>query len=225
LSESLDWGRWSSFNQRKYIEEAERYSQPGSVAQKKAFFEARYKKAAHLRQSIALMQHTASSGSNDFDRESVTDCCYSKDDSVSRGREECTVDSFYSANGDSLNFDSREEEGEVEVQKGEEAGHPVEDSGFLGSCSEKIAIPDAPEKQPLQVTQFVFSPHNKKIKRQDQNMYWKYWYIIRWGIREHLFVAIDANEAYSIKIIVLKLIVGKKVLIPYVKLFSGELCD
>lgn len=154
MSESLDWGRWSSFNQRKYIEEAQQYSQPGSVAQKKAFFEARYKKAAHLRQSIALMEHTASSGFDDFDQESAVDSCYSKDDSVSRGREESMVDSFYSANGDSFNFNLREEEGEVEVQKDEGTGRVIEDSGFLDSCSEKIVAPSTPEKQPLQVFQF-----------------------------------------------------------------------
>lgn len=164
MSESLDWGRWSSFNQKKYIEEAERYSQPGSVAQKKAFFEARYKKAPHLRQSIALIEHTASSGSNDLDRETAIDCRYSKDDSVSRAREESTVDSFYSANGDSVNFDSREEGGEVEIQKGEEADRVVVDSGFLDSCSEKIVTPNAPGKQPLQVSQFTFLFQKKKIK-------------------------------------------------------------
>ncbi|KAJ6793090.1 protein WVD2-like 7 isoform X1 [Iris pallida] len=47
LSESLDWGKWSSFCQKRYLEEAAKYSTPGSVAQKKAFFEARYTKKKH----------------------------------------------------------------------------------------------------------------------------------------------------------------------------------
>ncbi|CAN6831885.1 unnamed protein product [Brassica oleracea] len=39
-TESLEWGKWSSFSHKKYVDEAEKYSQPGSVAQKKAFFDA-----------------------------------------------------------------------------------------------------------------------------------------------------------------------------------------
>ncbi|KAM0940244.1 putative protein WVD2-like 7 [Dioscorea sansibarensis] len=49
MSESLDWGRWSSFGHNRYLEEVERYARPGSVAQKKAFFEAHYKKMAALK--------------------------------------------------------------------------------------------------------------------------------------------------------------------------------
>ncbi|KAJ4766274.1 TPX2 (targeting protein for Xklp2) protein family [Rhynchospora pubera] len=143
LTESLDWGRWSSFNQRKYIEEAERYSQPGSVAQKKALFEARYKKAAHLRRSVACMEYTALSP---FNEESEVDCC-SKGDSVSRGRDESTIDSFYSANGDSVNFELREEVGSEEEVN---AGRVIEDSGFLDSCSTNIVTSSTPAKQPLQ---------------------------------------------------------------------------
>ena len=40
MSESLAWEKWSTFSHNKYVEEAERYARPGSVAQKKAFFEA-----------------------------------------------------------------------------------------------------------------------------------------------------------------------------------------
>ncbi|KAL9664301.1 hypothetical protein QQ045_019700 [Rhodiola kirilowii] len=39
----LSWGKWSSFSQNKYLEEVEKCATPGSVAQKKAFFEARNK--------------------------------------------------------------------------------------------------------------------------------------------------------------------------------------
>ncbi|KAK4274728.1 hypothetical protein QN277_017911 [Acacia crassicarpa] len=42
--ESLAWEKWSFFSHNHYVEEAERYSRPGSVAEKKAFFEAHYKK-------------------------------------------------------------------------------------------------------------------------------------------------------------------------------------
>ncbi|KAL2519483.1 hypothetical protein Adt_15730 [Abeliophyllum distichum] len=45
-SDSLSWEKWSSFSPNKYLEEVENISTPGSVAQKKAYFEAHYKKIA-----------------------------------------------------------------------------------------------------------------------------------------------------------------------------------
>ncbi|KAF6174481.1 hypothetical protein GIB67_004675 [Kingdonia uniflora] len=45
-SELLSWDRWSSFSQNKYLEEVGKCSTPGSVAKKKAYFEAHYKKIA-----------------------------------------------------------------------------------------------------------------------------------------------------------------------------------
>ncbi|XP_048554515.1 protein WVD2-like 7 isoform X1 [Triticum urartu] len=42
LSEPLEWGRWSAFEHNRYLEEAAGQSRPGSVAQKKAFFEEHY---------------------------------------------------------------------------------------------------------------------------------------------------------------------------------------
>ncbi|CAH9120285.1 unnamed protein product [Cuscuta epithymum] len=46
MSESLAWDKWSTFTNNNYREEALRYSRPGSVAEKKAFFEARLKTGA-----------------------------------------------------------------------------------------------------------------------------------------------------------------------------------
>ncbi|XP_065860950.1 protein WVD2-like 7 [Euphorbia lathyris] len=45
-NDSLSWDKWSSFSQNKYLEEVEKCATPGSVAQKKAYFEAHYKKIA-----------------------------------------------------------------------------------------------------------------------------------------------------------------------------------
>ncbi|KAK4381962.1 protein WVD2-like 7 [Sesamum angolense] len=44
MSESLDWEKWSAFTHNRYLEEAEKYSKPGSVAEKKAYFEAHFKR-------------------------------------------------------------------------------------------------------------------------------------------------------------------------------------
>ncbi|XP_039064892.1 protein WVD2-like 4 isoform X2 [Hibiscus syriacus] len=55
MSESLSWEKWSAFSHNKYVEEAERYARPGSVAQKKAFFEAHYKTLA-ARKAAAMLE-------------------------------------------------------------------------------------------------------------------------------------------------------------------------
>ncbi|PNX89861.1 hypothetical protein L195_g045983, partial [Trifolium pratense] len=55
MTESLAWEKWSSFSHNRYVEEAERFSKPGSVAQKKAFFEAHYKKLAAQKAAAAAL--------------------------------------------------------------------------------------------------------------------------------------------------------------------------
>ncbi|XP_044503976.1 protein WVD2-like 7 isoform X2 [Mangifera indica] len=62
MSESLSWEKWSTFPHKKYVEEAERYSRPGSVAEKKAFFEAHYKKIAE-RKAAALLEQAQNNAS------------------------------------------------------------------------------------------------------------------------------------------------------------------
>ncbi|XP_022134473.1 protein WVD2-like 7 isoform X2 [Momordica charantia] len=63
-SESLAWEKWSTFSQNRYVEEAEKFSRPGSVAQKKAFFEAHYKKVAAQRAAALLEQANAAAASD-----------------------------------------------------------------------------------------------------------------------------------------------------------------
>ncbi|KAI4383571.1 hypothetical protein MLD38_009392 [Melastoma candidum] len=46
VSEPLHWEKWSAFSSNRYLEEAERFSKPGSVAQMRAFFEAHYRRKA-----------------------------------------------------------------------------------------------------------------------------------------------------------------------------------
>lgn len=48
-TESLSWERKSSFSHNRYLEEVEKYSKPGSVTEKKAYFEAHFKKKGMLR--------------------------------------------------------------------------------------------------------------------------------------------------------------------------------
>lgn len=53
---SLSWDKWSTFTQNRHVEEAERYAQPGSVAEKKAFFEAHYKRIAAAKKAAVLLE-------------------------------------------------------------------------------------------------------------------------------------------------------------------------
>ncbi|GMH06814.1 hypothetical protein Nepgr_008654 [Nepenthes gracilis] len=59
MPESLAWEKWSTFSRNRYVEEAEKYSQPGSVAQKKAYFEAHFKRMAALKAAALLEQANA----------------------------------------------------------------------------------------------------------------------------------------------------------------------
>ncbi|KAI3696536.1 hypothetical protein L1987_79554 [Smallanthus sonchifolius] len=52
-TDALSWEKWSTFSPNKYLEEVGKCSTPGSVAQKKAFFEAHYKKIAAMKAAEA----------------------------------------------------------------------------------------------------------------------------------------------------------------------------
>ncbi|KAK3038629.1 hypothetical protein RJ639_027292, partial [Escallonia herrerae] len=77
-NDSLSWEKWSSFSPNKYLEEVEKFSTPGSVAQKKAYFEAHYKKIAAQKaelqdqESSVETNHSSSDGPNCKDRSGST---------------------------------------------------------------------------------------------------------------------------------------------------------
>lgn len=60
-NDSLSWEKWSAFSPNKYLEEVGKCATPGSVAKKKAYFEAHYKKVAarkaELLEQEKEMQH------------------------------------------------------------------------------------------------------------------------------------------------------------------------
>ncbi|MCL7034019.1 hypothetical protein MKW94_008019 [Papaver nudicaule] len=66
----LSWDRWSSFSQNKYLEEVEKCSTPGSVASKKAYFEAHYKKIAARNAAAELLEQE-----QQFEADSVASNC------------------------------------------------------------------------------------------------------------------------------------------------------
>ncbi|KAF5778619.1 hypothetical protein HanXRQr2_Chr12g0549611 [Helianthus annuus] len=55
-SESLSWERRSVFSHNRYLEEVEKYSKPGSVTEKKAYFEAEFRRKALLKQRLSECQ-------------------------------------------------------------------------------------------------------------------------------------------------------------------------
>ncbi|PHT83548.1 hypothetical protein T459_11991 [Capsicum annuum] len=65
-NEALCWERRSSFTHNKYLEEVEKYIKPGSVTEKKAYFEELFRRMALLSQSSSDCQDGADSqASND----------------------------------------------------------------------------------------------------------------------------------------------------------------
>lgn len=94
MSESLDWEKWSAFTQKRYVEEAEKYSKPGSVAAKKAYFEAHYKRKA-AEKAAALIQEENAQADGTFDSES---------------REEKFTDSFIQAKSETGNVETAYEQ-------------------------------------------------------------------------------------------------------------------
>ncbi|EOA40077.1 hypothetical protein CARUB_v10008773mg [Capsella rubella] len=74
-NDSLSWEKFSAFSPNKYLEEVGKCATPGSVAQKKAYFEAHYKKIAERKAEIMdqekQLDTEASFRSNVSDQESV----------------------------------------------------------------------------------------------------------------------------------------------------------
>lgn len=71
-NDALSWEKWSSFSPNKYLEEVGNLSTPGSVAQKKAYFEAHYKKIAAKKAEELELEKSMNSATPSLD-ESRTD--------------------------------------------------------------------------------------------------------------------------------------------------------
>ncbi|XP_024995644.1 protein WVD2-like 7 [Cynara cardunculus var. scolymus] len=63
-SESLSWERRSIFSHNRYLEEVEKYSKPGTVTEKKAYFEAHFRRKALLKQNSSECQDGGESPTN-----------------------------------------------------------------------------------------------------------------------------------------------------------------
>lgn len=115
MSESLNWEKWSVFTQNRYVEEAEMYSKPGSVAAKKAYFEAHYKRKA-AEKAAALVEEANRS----FERKRVDAPAQirSEADSIDTANEEISKDIVDTANDDTkrCKWDDRETDLEIKSE-------------------------------------------------------------------------------------------------------------
>ncbi|XP_060214621.1 protein WVD2-like 7 [Lycium barbarum] len=66
-NEALCWERRSSFTHNRYLEEVKKYSKPGSVTEKKAYFEERFRRRALLSQSSSDWQNGTESQASEID--------------------------------------------------------------------------------------------------------------------------------------------------------------
>ncbi|KAK4376350.1 hypothetical protein RND71_002646 [Anisodus tanguticus] len=66
-NEALCWEKRSSFTHNRYLEEVEKYSKPGSVTEKKAYFEERFRRRALLSQSSSEWQNGIESQASEND--------------------------------------------------------------------------------------------------------------------------------------------------------------
>ncbi|KAF8086744.1 hypothetical protein N665_0613s0013 [Sinapis alba] len=72
-NDSLSWEKFSAFSPNKYLEEVGKCATPGSVAQKKAYFEAHYKKIAERKAEIMDQEKQMEDNKNTSLRSIITD--------------------------------------------------------------------------------------------------------------------------------------------------------
>ncbi|XP_052138939.1 protein WVD2-like 7 isoform X2 [Oryza glaberrima] len=195
LAEPLEWGRWSAFAHNRYLEEAAHQSRPGSVAQKKAFFEAHY---ARKRKTDADADATGSDVDPDeanaaaaaavsSARSSSSSCM--TDEPAAEETTSCVVGSGVVAAG------PVEEMVELDVitdggvgsycgVNADEAAHHKQDGALVGEsrdvlqamerqkgtthdpCADNSVPADADDKQPLKESSIVNQGSAESVKRR-----------------------------------------------------------
>lgn len=187
--DSLSWEKFSSFSPNKYLEEVEKCATPGSVAQKKAYFESHYKKIAERKAEI-IMDHEkqlernasfrSSSVQNHRDTESENEdgsvmiessACYgsngkstSEEDKlvtsiVTEVNETCINDPLEETMNKSSTTNLEELE---EIVQAEDKEKPEEVVSMEEEVKEDIASNDTCEKNK--------TPMKEKKKERDQNL-------------------------------------------------------
>ncbi|KAE9607989.1 hypothetical protein Lalb_Chr08g0230781 [Lupinus albus] len=116
LSESMDWERWSAFTHKRYVEEAEKYSKPGSVAAKKAYFEAHYKRKAQEK-AAALTEEANAQANDTSDSETQEGNC--NDTSVEKKSKADHIVIVEQPNKDAVNYQVVDDTNQYECDVGQ----------------------------------------------------------------------------------------------------------
>nr|XP_015619012.1 protein WVD2-like 7 isoform X2 [Oryza sativa Japonica Group] len=192
LAEPLEWGKWSAFAHNRYLEEAAHQSRPGSVAQKKAFFEAHY---ARKRKTDADADATGSDVDPDEDaaaavssaRSSSSSCM--TDEPAAEETTSCVVGSGVVAAGPVEEMEELDviADGGVGSSCGVDAdgaAHHKQDGVHAGEsrevlqamekqeaatpdpCADNSVPADADDKQPLKESSIVNQGSAESVKRR-----------------------------------------------------------
>ncbi|XP_028071960.1 uncharacterized protein LOC114274276 isoform X1 [Camellia sinensis] len=159
MSESLSWEKWSTFSHKRYVEEAERYAQPGSVAQKKAFFEAHYKSIAAKKAAALLEQANANAANNHPDPEFETHDSQSTIEPVVDEQLELKAPVDTIVNGNGYNSNVELEIGEVKVADTVVTGHEVQNESLKQSMVSEMDIGESPQMEKPLLEQGLKSNH------------------------------------------------------------------
>ncbi|KAF5958586.1 hypothetical protein HYC85_005811 [Camellia sinensis] len=159
MSESLSWEKWSTFSHKRYVEEAERYAQPGSVAQKKAFFEAHYKSIAAKKAAALLEQANANAANNHPDPEFETHDSQSTIEPVVDEQLELKAPVDTIVNGNVYNSNVELEIGEVKVADTVVTGHEVQNESLKQSMVSEMDIGESPQMEKPLLEQGLKSNH------------------------------------------------------------------
>ena len=175
LSEPLEWGKWSAFEHNRYLEEAAGQSRPGSVAQKKAFFDEHYARKRKISEddadagedddargidtdaaayggvarwsadSSCMTDEPAAGGVDSSPDRGVVADAASPVDASVAGLKAVTDGVGLSCSLDTTDERSHGQDDDVQVVAEERKGLQQDDGGI-------VAAVDSVEKQPLQVT-------------------------------------------------------------------------
>lgn len=121
--DSLCWERWSTFPSNKYLEEVEKCSTPGSVAQKKAYFEAHYKRIAARKAELLDQESKREAELNSGDRSPLSSICNNSEEELLDVEKSSTQNSV---DGSELLNDVGEFTGEMSDKHVDIVGHSAE---------------------------------------------------------------------------------------------------
>ncbi|KAL6642466.1 hypothetical protein ACP70R_020647 [Stipagrostis hirtigluma subsp. patula] len=197
LSEPLDWGKWSAFAHNRYLEEAARQSQPGSVAQRKAFFEAHYARKRKIQADAgdgedeggleaAERTDATSSSSSSADSSCMTDEAPREETCVAGGDGDAAdcggaavadvpqqqLEAITDAVASSFSMDGAADKACIRqggVQVGEAVRGP-EEPEKQDFCNHNSVAVDAVEKQPLQEIPIANQDVTDSVKKRRLHM-------------------------------------------------------